>query len=153
MPGFEQLEAYQAARKLRQRVYKLTGQLPKDEKFVLVPQMRRAALAVTNHIAQSHGGDNWKQQISILHRARGSVHELVDAMGLCEDQGYFKAEHLSSLRADADEAVRLITEHIGGVQQQLDAYMAERRNKARAKRPPQRSPGGGRRGNWGNREQ
>ncbi len=42
MPGeFWDLNVYQQAREFRRRVWKLTRLLPPDEKFVLVPQMRR----------------------------------------------------------------------------------------------------------------
>jgi hypothetical protein len=44
--GFEDLDVYRQARLLRQRVYKLTKRLPLDEKFGLVPQMRRAAVSM-----------------------------------------------------------------------------------------------------------
>jgi len=140
MPGsFEELDAYKAARKLRQRVFKLVQQLPSDEKFVLVPRMRRAALSVTNNIAEGHGSYNWKHEISYLYRARGSVNELIDDLGACEDQGYFRPEHLANLRDDADEAIRIINGYISDLQDQLKQYMAEKGKKKdaspRSKRP------------------
>jgi len=127
--SFEELEAYKAARHLRQRVFKLVKQLPKDEKVVLVPQMRRAALSVTNSIAEGHGSFNWKHEISYLYRSRGSINELIDDLGACEDEGYFKAEHLADLREDANQTVRLINGYIAHLQKQLDNYMADKSKK------------------------
>lgn len=141
MPGsFEELDAYKAARKLRQRVFKLVQQLPSDEKFVLVPRMRRAALSVTNNIAEGHGSYNWKHEISYLYRARGSVNELIDDLGACEDQGYFRPEHLANLRDDADEAIRIINGYISDLQDQLKKYMAEKGKKKNAS-PRSKRPG------------
>ena len=142
MPGsFEELEAYKAARKLRQRVYKLVQQLPKDEKFILSPQMRRAALSVTNNIAEGHGSFNWKHEISYLYRARGSINELIDDLGACEDQGYFKAEHLADLRNDANETIRIINGYISYLQDQLKQYMSDKRAKQQKNAPSkQRRP-------------
>jgi four helix bundle protein len=79
--GSEGLDAYQKARALRRRVFKLVDQLPADERDVLKPQMRRAALSMTNNIAEGHGSYNWKYEISYLYRARGSVNELIDNLG------------------------------------------------------------------------
>lgn len=130
MPGtFEDLEVYQAARKLRRRVFKLTRQLPKEERYELTSQMRRAALSVTNNIAEGHGSYNWKHEISYLYRSRGSVNELIDDLGACEDEGYFKAEHLADLREDAETTIRMLNGYVNHLQKRLDEYMAEKRNK------------------------
>ena len=113
MPGgFEDMEVYQTARKLRQRVLKLTRQLPDDEKYSLFSQMRRAALSVTNNIAEGHGSRSWRHNISYLYRSRGSVNELIDDLTVCEDEHYFKREHLDDLRKDADSVIKLINGYI-----------------------------------------
>ncbi len=52
---FEDLEVYQLAREFRKEIYKLAKELPKEERFNLAPQMRRAALSVTNNIAEGFG--------------------------------------------------------------------------------------------------
>ena len=106
--GFEGLEVYQEARTLRQRVFRLTRQLPAEEKFVQVPQMRRAALSVTNNIAEGHGSRSYRHNISYLYRSRGSVNELLDDINACEDEAYFKKEHLDDLREQARAVVKLI---------------------------------------------
>ncbi len=110
--GFEDLDVYQEARKLRQRIYKLTWQLPADEKYNLVSQMKRASLSVTNNIAEGHGSRSYRHNISYLYRARGSVNELLDDVSVCEDQEYFKKEHLGNLRKDAETVIKLINGYI-----------------------------------------
>jgi len=110
--GFEDLKVYQEARKFRKRVYALTRLLPKEEQYVLVSQMRRAAVSVTNCIAEGHGSQSWKHNISYLHHSRGSVLELQDDFNTCEDEGYFKKEHLDDIRADAVRVVQLLNGYI-----------------------------------------
>jgi len=127
--SFEALPVYQQAVKMRQRVFKLVAHLPKEEKFVLNPTLRKAALGVTNQIAQSAAGDNWKQMIGTLHRAEGGVNQIIDCLSAAEDQKHFKAEHLADLRNDAEEVRRLIGERVAELQQQIQQYMREKREK------------------------
>lgn len=113
MPGsFEDLELYQQARGLRRRLYRLSRQLPDDERFNLVSQMRRAALSVTNNIAEGHGSRSYKHNISYLYRTRGSLNELLDDLNACEDEEYFKKEHLDDLRHDVNAVIRLLNGYI-----------------------------------------
>ena len=117
--GFEDLEVYKEARVLRKRVYKLTDLLPAKERFILYPQMRRAALSVTNCIAEGHGSRSFRHNISYLYRSRGSVCEMQDDFNTCEDQGYFKKEHLDDLRAQAEKVMKLINGYIAYLRRRL----------------------------------
>jgi len=110
--GFEDLEVYKEARVLRQRVFKLTRLLPAEEKYNLFSQMRRAALSVTNCIAEGHGSRSYRHNISYLYRSRGSICELQDDLNACEDEGYFKKEHLDDLRKQAETVLRLINGYV-----------------------------------------
>jgi len=50
--SFEDLETYKLARAFRKRIYELMRKLPKDEQYNLNSQMRRAAVSLTNNIAE-----------------------------------------------------------------------------------------------------
>jgi len=113
MPGeFEDLEVYKQAREFRKRIWKLTQILPETEKFVLVPQMRRASLSVTNNIAEGHGSWNFRHTASYIRRSRGSMNELIDDINTCEDQKYFEKEHLEDLKNDARSVIKLLNGYI-----------------------------------------
>jgi four helix bundle protein len=118
--GFEALEVYREARRFRQRVFKLAGQLPSDEKFVLVSQMRRTALSLTNNIAEGHGSRSYRHNISYLYRSRGSLCELMDDIGVCEEEGYFKQEHLKDLHDHAEVVAKLLNGYIAYLRTKLD---------------------------------
>lgn len=121
MPGeFDDLNVYKESRILRQRIYRLTRLLPEKEKYNLISQMRRASLSVTNNIAEGHGSRSFRHNISYLYRSRGSVNELLDDLNLCEDEQYFKPEHLDDLRTQAKSVIRLINGYIAYLRKQLD---------------------------------
>ena len=117
--GFEDLEVYGQARELRRRVFKLAKLLPGEERYVLVSQMRRAALSVTNNIAEGHGSRSYRHNISYLYRSRGSVNELLDDLNACEDESYFKKKHLDDLREHAVRVVKLINGYIAYLRRRL----------------------------------
>ena len=73
---FRELKVWQKAVDLAIEVYSLTSQLPKEEKFALSDQMRRAAVSVPSNIAEGHGRDSSKEFVRFLSMSRGSLREL-----------------------------------------------------------------------------
>lgn len=119
--GFESLELYQEARILRRRVGRLVRQLPGHEKYNLASQMRRAALSVTNNIAEGHGSRSYRHNISYLYRSRGSLNELLDDYNACEDEAYFRKEDLDRLRDHTHSVIRLLNGYIRYLRGRLSA--------------------------------
>jgi four helix bundle protein len=106
--GFEQLVVYQKARAFKVRIYRLTELLPEDERYRLRLQMRKAALSMTNCVAEGNGRYTFKDRLHFMMMARGSLYELADDINDCEDLEYAKRAHLDDLRKDADELRRLM---------------------------------------------
>lgn len=110
---------------MRKRIYRLTARLPDHEKFNLVSQMRRAAVSVTNSIAEGHGSRSFRHNISYLYRVRGSLNELVDDLNICVDEDYFAAEHIDDLRKDIESVIRLTNGYIRYLRKRLNADSAK----------------------------
>src|ERR1039457_2943846 len=83
---FEDLEAYKAAREFRKAMYGVSRRLPAFEKFELASQIRRAAVSLTNNIAEGHGRFHYLDQIKFMLQARGSLQELLDDVNVCGDE-------------------------------------------------------------------
>src|SRR5580698_275489 len=83
---FEDLEAYQAAREFRKAMYGVARGLPDLEKYGLAGQIRRAAVSLTNNIAEGHGRYHYADQIKFVLMARGSLEELIDDLNVCLDE-------------------------------------------------------------------
>ena len=116
--GFEDLDAYKAARAFRNRIYKLVKILPDEEKSALSQQMVRAAVSLTNNIAEGHGRYHWQDNTRFCRQARGSLYELIDDVNVCADEAYAEAKHLDDLRSDATEVLKLLNGYIGYLQRQ-----------------------------------
>ena len=70
--GFEDLDVYRSARALQKELYKLAREMPVEERFALAVQLRKAAVSVTNNIAEGHGRYNWQDSTTFCRNARGS---------------------------------------------------------------------------------
>lgn len=92
--SFEDLEVYKIAREFRKKIYKLAKELPEEEKYNLSSQMRRAAVSMTNCIAEGHGRYHYQEEIQFLRQSRGSAEELIDDLNVCLDENYIEKERL-----------------------------------------------------------
>ena len=109
---FEELDVYKLACELRKKVYDATRCLPNDEKFCLLPQMRRAAVSVTNNIAEGHGTYTFKQNINYLHISRGSIYEIRDDINVCQEQNYLDVKVCTDLKQLAIRVIKVIDGYI-----------------------------------------
>ena len=109
---FEDLEVYQIAREFRKAMYCIAKQLPETEKFGLASQIRRAAVSLTNNIAEGHGRFHFLDQIKFMLKARGSLEELMDDLNVCEDEQYLATGAIEELKQDAWRVHKLINGYI-----------------------------------------
>src|SRR2546426_4198999 len=87
---FEDLEVYQVAREFRKKMYGVTRQLPDFEKFELASQICRAAVSLTNNMAEGHGRYHFADQVRFFLGSRGSLQELVADLNVCDDEKYLE---------------------------------------------------------------
>jgi four helix bundle protein len=71
-------------------VYRLTSGFPRDEKFGLVSQMRRAAVSVPANIAEGFKKRGSKDKANFYNIAQGSLEELRYYFILARDLGYMR---------------------------------------------------------------
>src|SRR6185295_13768057 len=109
---FEDLEVYKAAREFRKSMYAVSRRLPSIEKFELASQIRRAAVSLTNNIAEGHGRWHWLEHIKFILNSRGSLEELMDDLNVCEDEKYLPSDELVKLREDGWRVLRLLNGYL-----------------------------------------
>src|SRR5437763_10028391 len=109
---FEDLEVYQVAREFRKKMYAVTRQLPEFEKFELASQIRRAALSLTNNMAEGHGRYHFADQVRFLLGSRGSLQELIDGLNVCDDEKYLESENVAELKKEGWRILGLINGYL-----------------------------------------
>ena len=109
---FTQLHAWQAARKLRAQLYRLTRSFPDEEKFGLAAQIRRAAVSVTANLAEGYGRFSYQENIQFCRQSRASLFELRDHLTTALDAGYLPRERYRELEGVAMDVIRLLNGYI-----------------------------------------
>lgn len=102
---FEKLNVWQEARKFTGEVYKITKNFPKEERFGLTDQLRRAAVSIALNIAE---GSDRKSDIEFrryLRMAITSCEEVVTALYISLDQNYLNKKDFDILYEDANRLV------------------------------------------------
>jgi four helix bundle protein len=93
-------------------MYAVTRKLPDFEKYELGRQIRRAAVSLTNNIAEGHGRYHYPDEIKFQIQSRGSLAELVDDLNVCQDEDYLSAAEIPELKERAKEVQRLLNGYI-----------------------------------------
>lgn len=103
---FEDLDVWQTARKLTNRVYEHTRQEPLSKDFGLRDQIQRASVSIMSNIAE--GFESRTQNIFVDHlgRARGSAGEVPAQLYVAHDQGYLSGPEFEVTYDIADKASR-----------------------------------------------
>ena len=109
---FEDLEVYRVSREFRRAMYAVTRRLPDFEKYDLASQIRRAAVSLTNNIAEGHGRFHYPDQIRFILHSRGSLEELVDDLNVCLDENYLPADEIAKLKEQARAVLLLINGYL-----------------------------------------
>lgn len=107
--NYRDLIAWQKAMDLAELVYEVTKGFPRDERFGLTAQMRRAAVSIPSNIAEGQGRRSdgvFHQHLSIAH---GSVRELETQALLSGRLSMTTQPRVNEIMAAAGEVGRLIT--------------------------------------------
>jgi four helix bundle protein len=107
---FEDLEVYKAAREFRKEMYCVNR--PDFEKYDLGSQIRRAAVSLTNNMAEGHGRFHYPDQIRFFLHSRGSLQELVDDLNVCLDESYLSSDEVGRLKEQARSGLILINGYL-----------------------------------------
>jgi four helix bundle protein len=97
MRDHRKLEAFRLADSLILRIYESTRQFPADERFVLVSQLRRAAISVGANIAEGSARPSQTEYIRFLVIAHGSAREIEFELSVAKRLGYLSAPRATEL--------------------------------------------------------
>jgi len=111
--SFEDLQCWQACREVRIFVIDLVKSYPKEEKFSIVDNMKRAARSATQNIAEGFGRFHYRENLQFCRISRGSLHELIDDLISSVDEGFIDQKDYQLGREKISKAMALLNGYIG----------------------------------------
>lgn len=105
----KKLVAWKQAMDLSVEIFALAQQFPREQRFCLADQMRRAGLSIPSNIAEGAARQSRKEFVKFLHTARGSLSELDTQLELAKRLGYLEEDQWSKYDDQAALVDRLIS--------------------------------------------
>lgn len=101
LKSFKELEVWQKAHRLVLEIYRVTSSFPKEERFGIVSQLRRAAYSIPANIAEGFGPRSTKELLQCLAIANGSSEEVRHFILLSSDLNFLAKGDVEKIGAAA----------------------------------------------------
>jgi len=108
MRDFKELKVWEKAHQWVLEIYRATGSFPTEERFSLIPQLRRAAASVPANIAEGCGRGSDREFARFLSIAAGSACEAEYHLVLARDLGYLDEATHGELDQKVNEVKRML---------------------------------------------
>lgn len=118
--SFEKLEVYDKARALVTDVYRIQGEFPKEEKYGLGDQVRRAAVSITANLAEGSGRQSIREKVHFVEISFGSLMEVFCELQTACDLGYMSEEQFDNLRPQFTDIAKMLSGLRNSLEQKLN---------------------------------
>ena len=109
MQGFRNLNVWRKAHELTLEVYKVTARFPREERYALTSQIKRAASSIGANIAEGCARGSDADFTRFLFIAMGSANELENHLELARDLGFLCQTDYGDLQNRLVEVKRMLT--------------------------------------------
>lgn len=106
------LDVYKISLKLVEEVYKVTKKIPKEEQFVLISQIRRAAISVCCNIAEGAARISKKEKKRFYEMSRSSLVELDTQFEISHILQYHVNGQIKELEQYLESTFRMLSKMI-----------------------------------------
>ncbi|KWW25801.1 MAG: hypothetical protein F082_415 [bacterium F082] len=107
--GYRKLIAYQKAKEVVKRTYKLLKKFPAEERYAMCDQLRRASLSVTSNIAEGVNRFSIKDKAYFIEIAYGSLMEVSSQFEIAEELEYITTNDRLNMDQLIEETARLLS--------------------------------------------
>lgn len=117
--GFRDLRVWQAAMDFVADTYRLTQDLPAQETYGLLSQMRRAAVSIPSNIAEGHARSSTKDFLRHLSIAQGSIAEIETQLEISQRLDYLSPEAVAKGLTDCRALSRQLHGLVAALEKRL----------------------------------
>jgi len=116
---YRDMKVWQKAHELTLHIYRVTNDFPREERFGLVSQLRRAASSVPTNIVEGFKRRTTRDYMHFINIADASLEETKYLLLLSKDLKYLKDSEYAGLNSNCEEVGRMI----GGLEKSLSSRL------------------------------
>ena len=103
--GYRKLEVYEKSYRSAVEIYRMTADFPKEERYGITDQMRRASVSIALNVAEGYARRESQEELKrFLRMAVGSAAEMQVLIDFAREFGYMREERYSEAK-EAYEAI------------------------------------------------
>jgi four helix bundle protein len=106
---FRKLKVWQRSIEFVTLIYKITWSFPKEEKYGLIDQIRRAAVSICLNIAEGSGSGTDPEFVRFLRMAQRSAYEVIAALEIAINLKLCNRKVLEDAISEVDELSAMIS--------------------------------------------
>ncbi|MCA9460185.1 MAG: four helix bundle protein [Nanoarchaeota archaeon] len=103
--NYKELSFFKKAHELTLEIYKITKEFPKEEKYGLTSQLKRAVASIGSNIAEGSVRSSTKDYKNFLYMSLGSAKEIEYQLLLAKDLEYISVRTYDRLNNILDEII------------------------------------------------
>ena len=115
--SFRNLRVWQASMTLVEDIYRVTGTFPRDERFGLTAQLRRAAVSIPSNIGEGKRRRRERVYLQHLEIALGSQAEVDVQLEIARRVGFLTTADYRPLAEQVNEVGRMLNGLISSIRQ------------------------------------
>ncbi len=108
-------------------IYRITATFPKDERYSLVNQLRRAAVSVPSNVAEGHGRSRTGDYLHHLSVSVGSLSEVETQVQIARRLEYITEDHQRQLLDSCNAIAKMLGGLIRSLRRRLEARAGSQR--------------------------
>lgn len=107
--GYRKLIAYQKAKEVVKKTYKLLKNFPVEERYAMCDQLRRASVSITSNIAEGINRFSVRDKAHFIEMAYGSLMEVSSQFEIANELDFITDEERLSIDQLIEEEARLLS--------------------------------------------
>lgn len=107
--SFTDLIVWQQAHQLVLSIYQITKNFPKEERYSLIDQLRRAAISITSNIAEGFSRQTYKEKCQFYYQSLGSLTEIQNQLLVARDIGYMNQKTFKQIANQTISVQKLLS--------------------------------------------
>ena len=108
MQDFTKLKVWQKAHNFTVNLYRITSSFPKEERFGLTNQIRRASISIESNLSEGCGRNGDKEFSRFIDIAQGSAYEVRCQLFIARDLEFLSVDSFKLLLDKIDEVSRMM---------------------------------------------